>query len=549
MKISRPLSILLCFFIFIFSFSLSVSAASDDGNLINPDLTQWDVIDVSSSSSDVLTWNNGELYRFYAKGGSISSDVPLLWQFYYDMGDIIAGHSYTFSFHLPDLADIQDVYNTTMTDEVFKGYYKNATLCIGYGFLSADGSAIQDTYELFEFNSDNINAFVGKDLKTSFVAPSSSGRPCMFILLHADDINSHYFFLQDFRLVDNDDNSKELTGIKGFLHSIRWDLVGGVCEEEDCPHSVSSNPHLSLTERMSAGFQTFFDNLGTAIFNLGESIGNKLNFEFSQSIINVSNGFKDVGSWFSSLGDRISSFFSDLSADISARFSELWNNMFSWLDKFKPRVYFQFNWYRGTLDGITGDFVPSDSNPFVYVTDFFIVRSSDEVFLDTLRFAGSNSMEVTVYKYNLDGTFLTKTSVYPSHDPKKLDSGFKYRFRYSLQAGYDPNVANDYVLVYSDEGWINSLMRCFGNLFLYLSWSEVPANPFERQDDPIDKLQFYSDNLVDYLEDGASNITDVMDSTAGAMEFFTKFTEKYDWLLGILVFVLLLTVWTRFIGL
>ena len=254
LKISRPLSIFLCLFLFISLFSVSVSAASD--NLLNDDLSEWDCLSDNSSDSwyDSRSDLGNTVYRFYGK----SSD-GLFYQLYYDLPNIIAGHSYTFSFHLPDLADIQSCYDTTMSDTTLRGYYNNAEVSLGYGYLKSDGSLSQ-SYELFRINSSNLSSHLGRSLSASFVASSGTGRPVFLIVISVTDSKSHYFFLQDFKLVDNDDNSKELTGIRGFLHSIRWDLVGGTCEEDDCPHSSDSNPHLSLTDRMSAGFQSFFDS-------------------------------------------------------------------------------------------------------------------------------------------------------------------------------------------------------------------------------------------------------------------------------------------------
>ena len=451
---------------------LSVSAASDDGNLINPDLTDWSLVDSSSSDSwsDFKNDYGNTVYRLFGKGVN-----SLLLQTYFDVGDIVAGHSYTLSFHLPDLADIQSCYNTTMTDSTLRGYYKNSSVLVGYGFLSPDYSTIENTYPLFEITSANLDKYLGRTLTSSFIASSGSGRPIVYITIGSSDNSTHYFFFQDFKLVDNDDNSKELTGIRGFLHSIRWDLVGGTCEEEDCPHSSTSNPHLSLTDRMSAGFQSFFDSLGESIFNLGEAIGEKLNFNFSESIINVSNGFSDVGSWFDNLGsrissffdnlgDRISGFFTNLVNSISGFFSDLWKNISSWFEKFKPRVHLNFLWQFGYLDENGYEIYDYNSGTAI-VTELFSCNTSYKFDFYSHSDAGSFS-SLYVFIYDPLGNFIA-CNEYLAYDQyvykeQSLAQGYCYRFMIIDDSWVMPediplsDYCNSLLTVYADEGWLNA---------------------------------------------------------------------------------------------
>ena len=565
------LSFVLCFSFFTVSLSPRTLAASD--NLLNDDLSEWECLtDVSSDSwVDCRDDYGYTVYRFFGKGTTVGAGSNLV-QIYYDLGNLIAGHSYTFTFHLPDLADIQACYNTTMSDSTLRGYYKNATLSLGYGFLNADGS-IGQTTELFEINSSNLSSHLGRSLSASFVANSGTGRPAFFILISADDSNSHYFFLQDFKLVDNDDNSKELTGIRGFLHSIRWDLVGGICDEEDCPHSSSSNPHLSLTDRMSAGFQSFFDSLGTSIFNLGEAIGDKLNFNFSESILNVNQGFTNIGSWFDNLGsrisgffdnlgNRISGFFTNLGNRISGFFTDLWKNISSWFEKFKPRVYLDFFWQYGYIDDARIE-IHDENMGTAIITDSFAVNSP--YYFDFDAFTHSAMSYLYVFRYAPSGDVTVREydpHTESSYSGVKLEKGYYYRFMILDDSYYIPNdgpvteYCNSILRVYADEGWTNAIFHniktffsgCV-NLILYFDFYGEYSNPFEQDGNVLDTIEEFSQRIIDYVADSAKNLEDTIDSVSGAIEVFASFVERFPWLFGIVGFVLILTVYTRFIGL
>lgn len=280
---------MLCLSVLSVVFSVTVSASSD--NLIEPDLREWESLD---SVNELPVFNAGNIYRLTGKGNGFCGVI-------YDLPSFTAGHSYTLSFRIPSGGDISSAFGTSWSDSNSISYFNNSTVYVGYGFLKPDGSNIESQSELFEFNSSNISRYIGKNLKTSFVGGSASGRPVVYIMVTTLDNNTHHFYFSDFVLIDNDDNSQELTGIRGFLHSIRWDLVGGSCEEDDCPHSSGINPHLSLTERMTAGFSSLLDN-----------IGNK--FE-EGSTLNL--WFNDLSSGVTDLGDRINNFFEGLKESIT----------------------------------------------------------------------------------------------------------------------------------------------------------------------------------------------------------------------------------------
>lgn len=97
---------------------------------------------------------------------------------------------------------------------------------------------------------------------------------------------------------------------------------------------------------------------------------------------------------------------------------------------------------------------------------------------------------------------------------------------------------------------IESFFVKFGNLILYFTWDEtVPENPFESVDGPLDSVEGFFDDLIDYLSNISNNFADVIDSITGPIHLLDEFTKRFQWLLGIVVFALIMIVVSRFIGL
>lgn len=580
---SRPLALLICLFVLLSSiFVIQVNAASD--NLVNSNLTQWHNIE---GASTVQVYGNGNVYRLNATGGSVGLFNGLV----YDLPSFVAGHSYTLKFKLPSAVEIAEAYNVSFSDSQLISYYNNAEISVGYGFLSADGSRIISPVNLFTFNSSNISRYVGTNLSTTFVAGSASGRPCIYIELYSSDGNLHLFYFSNFVLFDNDDNSAELTGIKGFLHSIRWDLVGGVCEEEDCPHSSNVNPHLSLTQRMTAGFSSLLENIGnkfedgstlniwfndlssgvsslgdrfnTFITGLGDRISGFFDnlkegifSKFDSLGIDLRGWFSDVGSWFDDLSGKLKGWFDDTVSSIDTFFNNLWDKFDKLFDKFKPRVYERFQWRRGIVNWSTGEVTLRDDNyPYVIVTDLFTVSPGTKYLIDYID--SDITQSVAIYKYDYYGNYIGALAYTNSFEGMELESGFQYRFRTNFTPGSeDTSAVNDYVLVYADEGWINALVHviqnffkgCF-NLVIYFDWYGDYENPFLSEDKPISLISGYLTEIDSYVEDTASNFEAVIDSVTGSIYLFDEFVQRFDWLFMIVVVSLLLIVVTRFIGL
>ncbi len=453
-------------------FSVGVSAASD--NLIESNLTQWSNL---NGSFDIQLYGNNNIYRLGANGGTSKFFNGII----YDLPNFVAGHSYTLRFKLPSASEIASAWNVSFTDATYNSYYNNAQVFVGYGFVNPEGTIVEGKNLFFEFNASNISRYVGQNLSTTFVASSSTtgGRPVIFISITTTDSNQHFFFFSNFSLFDNDDNSQELSGIKGFLHSIRWDLVGGVCEEEDCPHSSDVNPHLSLTERMTGGFASFLDKIADKFED-----GSTLNTWFTDLSDKVSGS---VSSSSTSLGDRIKGFFDNISTKITEKYENLDINLGDWFDdvgdwftnlkekltenieafktaitefseKFKPRVYEQLIWQRGMINGSTGAVLNQPNGQNVIVSEFFEVPLGSEYLIDF--FDTDHNGALQIYQYNLDGSFVGSFGLISVNtEGFLLPEGYQYRFRLVLNVNYKPSEANQIVKIYADEGWLNALVH------------------------------------------------------------------------------------------
>lgn len=495
LKLSRLFCLLFALSVFFGSFGLSASAASD--NLIDSNLSNWENLsDTDSIAFPITVTAAGDIYRLTLS----EYDSDTYWGFLLDKTSLIAGHSYSLSFKLPTRAECNSAFGNSYSASVYENHFINSEIRIGIGFLSSSGELNLTDYNiLYTINKSNYTNFFGKTLKASFIASSYTGTPVLFINITSLDGSKHTFYFSDFKLVDNDDNSAELTGIKGFLHSIRWDLVGGTCEEEDCPHSSGDNPHLSLSERMSSGFASMFQTIGDKFeegstlnvwFNgLSDKVGS-INGSLTGLGDRISGFFSGLGDrisvFFSNLGDRMSTFFGELGSDIGGFFSDLKTNMSNWFselgnkittkfqeigdkfteffEKFKPVVSFNFDW-RSNVWISTSNGLIYESESYYYnaaVTDFFEVS---EDFLIKFDFKKHPSFNLYVFQYNEIGGFVKVFTFNRDTSEYVLSPGYKYRFYYFGSKNINFNDYSDlndfcgqYLQVYCDEGWVNALL-------------------------------------------------------------------------------------------
>lgn len=268
---------------------LSVGANAAPENLIDPDLRTWDryqgtLTDSFMGDSGVVLLDGSkayagrDIYRLIFKGTQIDGSGP-----YYCVGDLnsdvelVAGKSYTFSFYLPNYQDLNlwisrganssSGYYGSNNNRLKSGYYleyysdgqlvetRSLSVFVGVIFGDVDDDdylGFTDTdIGYIEINYDNFDELAGKTHKVGFVCPSYKLEPhiCIMVVGLRSQYNTE-INLSDLAFYDNDQTSAELKGIKGLLHSLYWDLFGGVCDDEDCPHSSDDNPHEDLLTRL-----------------------------------------------------------------------------------------------------------------------------------------------------------------------------------------------------------------------------------------------------------------------------------------------------------
>ena len=553
---SRPLAILLCVVVLISTLFVVSSSAAGVDSLIESDLRQW------SNTSDkyvISSTKKGDICRldFSGPNGVI-----------YELPSFIAGHSYTLNFHIPSASEISMAWGQEYTTDNIISHFKNSVVMVGYGFLDPSGKSVEVQHVIFEFDSSNISNYIGQDLSASFVAGSSSGRPVVFINISTSDSNLHRFFFSDFSMYDNDDNSGEIKGILGLLHSLRWDTFGGVCDSDDCSHSIVGNPHLSLTERMAAGFSNFFDFLASK-FEEGSTLNSWFN-GLSSGVTNLGN---NVNGWLSGLGNSINSKLGNVLSGITTSLSDLGVNIdgfidgavsvidslfqkiFDFTDTFKPRVYERFRWQRGIINFNTGEFTLKNNNyPYAIVSDFFTVEPGTKVFLDYEHLSELESL--AIFKYDYYGNFVGTQIVSSSTSGIELASGYLYRFC----VGYPSNLTdlssiNQYVRVYTDEGWIMSVIHWWEsfldgcvNMLLYFNWYGDYYNPFVEDLPFVEFISSFFDSITQFISDSLERYLSFKVKSHAFNILFSYVLEEIPILFVIGSASLFLVVVSRFIG-
>ena len=557
---SRPLAILICVIVLVTSVFLVSGSAAGTENLIESDLTQWSNIE---DSFVVSAAKKGDLFRLSSNTSSSDYFLGIV----YDLPSFIAGHSYTLKFRLPSASEISSAWGITYTNDNISYHYNNSTVLVGYGFLDPSGTKLEIQNNLFEFNSSNILKYVGTDLTTSFVAGSSSGRPVIFILLSNSDGSVHHYFFSDFVMYDNDDDSGQIKGILGILHSLRWDIFGGVCDSDDCAHSSDFNPHISLTERFTVGFTNLFDGLASKFEE-----GSPLNTWFIGLSNGVSNLGTNVNNWLSGLGDKINGKLSDVLSGITSGLSDLgidiggfidgaveiidglFKKIFDFIETFKPRVYERFRWQRGIINWNTGEVTLRDDNyPYVIVSDFFTVEPGSKAYLNYEY--NEDLVSLAIFQYDYYGNFIKAYVSYEFTD-YEFPSGYLYRFRVEYPPGQtDLGHINQYVRVYTDEGWIMSFIHSiedFGtgcvNLVLYFDWYGVYENPFTSELPFISFIRSALFNLTEFINGAVENYLEVRVKGYAFNILFSYILEEVPYLMIIGLASLFLVVVSRFIG-
>lgn len=559
---SRPLAILICVIVLVASFFVVSGSAAGTENLIESDLTQWSNIEDSFVVSAV---KKGDLFRLSSNTSSSDYFLGIV----YDLPSFIAGHSYTLKFRLPSASEISSVWGITYTNDNISHHYNNSTVLVGYGFLDPSGTKLEIQNNLFEFNSSNILKYVGTDLTTSFVAGSSSGRPVIFILLSNSDGSVHHYFFSDFVMYDNDDNSGQIKGILGILHSLRWDIFGGVCDSDDCSHSSDFNPHISLTERFTVGFtnlfnviaskfeegstlNTWFIGLSDGVSNLGTNVNNWLLGHASSINSKLSDVITDITSGLTDLGVDIGGFIDGAVEIIDG----LFQTFFDFIETFKPRVSERFKWRPGDINSSTGEVILKDEGYYyAIVTDLFTVEPGTKVYLD---FEPDSSVTgISVFQYDFYGNYVCEKLVSTgSLEEYELPSGYSYRFRVNCPTSeFQLSHINQFVHVYTDEGWIMSFIHViedFGtgciNMVLYFDWYGDYENPFVSELPFVSFIRSALFNLTEFINGAVENYLEVRVKGYAFNILFSYILEEVPYLMIIGLASLFLVVVSRFIG-
>lgn len=267
-------------------FSVPGVSASYDNNMINPDLTTWQVVADAAHGVDIMRvtpYGSGtstfpsQMYSLMIQPSSSieASGVYIWFGSLLDGAKLIPGNSYTVSFYLPCGTDI---WKAIGEPEAYKNQYYNnnttlkaswtnlnASLRVGISYgsnLDIDNGDVELKTTLFEISSDNVDSYFGQKLTASFVCPDYIGNAYLTFTFGG---NTKYtlpfsFYFSDVSLIDPNDSSAELKGIKGLLHNFYWDFVGGVCNNEDCPHSNEDNPHVSIIQRLFVPSDEFVES-------------------------------------------------------------------------------------------------------------------------------------------------------------------------------------------------------------------------------------------------------------------------------------------------
>lgn len=438
------------------AFSVGVSAA-EVTNLIDSNLMNWDT---SSDSTFNEVWSDGNVshIRVFPQATEVGNGVLNTKIFtYYDLTNLKAGRSYTFSFHLLDLDEAHAVDSSVNWEHYYSGLVYGGFYVIGLGsWDSATNTVNYIEDSCITVNLDNRDSLFGSDIDISFEFTNLIN-PCIFIgyVEYSEYSESQSIMISNPQLIDNDSAEEE-----GFF------------------------------KRLFEWLEIRFNNLSSSFTDLGD----RIKVFFSDLSSNISDGLSDVRDgittkfaefegWLSSLGDRISVFFTNLGSSISnglsdvrdkinnkiAEVSEKFSDFF---DKFKPRVHLNLDWSRGNFNG-NGEVILEDNPniPVIIVSELFEVPSDSSYYVTYNKFDSYIVSGAGILQYDLSGNFLgVLYSTNHSFEEYELPSGYMYRFRQSWTRGIevDDDTANQHFSLYCDSGWLNALLFNFKSMIIGL---------------------------------------------------------------------------------
>ena len=255
--------------------------------MINPDLTTWQVVADEAHGVDIMRvtpYGSGtstfesQMYSLAIKPSTSleASGVYIWFGSLLDGAKLVPGNSYTVSFYLPSGTDVwkamgepeggyKDQYFENNTFLKRSWVELNASLRVGISYGSnfdIDNGDVELKTTLCEISADNVDSYFGKKFTASFVCPDYTGNAYLTFTFggNAKNALSFSFYFSDVSLVDPNDSSAELKGIKWTLHNFYWDIRGGACGNEDCPHCCEDDPHISIIHRLFVPSDEFVES-------------------------------------------------------------------------------------------------------------------------------------------------------------------------------------------------------------------------------------------------------------------------------------------------
>lgn len=562
------------FLVLILSFSLfSVNAfAVDEENLVDGNLSNWtDYSDESEyfQSADVSYLDNNVNYIEIS-----SSDTSV---YLFDVTEFLKiGESYNFSFTLPTT----DGANSTSLDS-----------CILSWSLTDGGGSSYPTYgsDVFLINIDKNNKsnYLGKT--TVFEFTYTQGFQNTFLCLainpgeNLEVYNDLELYISNISLERvTSESEKKLDGILDWLQDI-WNKLVSI---GDGLQDVWTN----ITSSVSA--------LGDRISSFFSELGSKISTEFTALT-------SDFSGYISSLGDRISNYFTNLSVNINGFFTDMLDGIKEFFRGFGNLILY-FNW-EGEFENpfvyehsLIGDFVGSGSDGeddeveeekptgLYYEYDFSTLDLSNytssgssklyaELFSNNVLYlrgplsstkygAIDNIFRIPVTEFEILKTYTFEFTVSDFNYTTSSYSSYNY-FELNLPDGSNIKIYITDNGVYKTSFTLSSCSRdffiysfrvalsysyCLSDLKVYEvveSGSTGDTGSDEEGTTEKKSVSQFFDDLVEYLSGVSDDIETVIDSITGPVVLLDEFTKRFEWLFGIVTFVLLMIVASRFIGL
>ena len=395
-KFFRSLSF---FLVFIVSFSLlSVNSfAAENENLVDSNMTNW--IDFGEESeyfqSATVEYLDNDVNHFVVS----SSDKTV---FLFDMTEFLKiGESYNLSFTLPTTGNKNS--SALNTCDI------TWTLTDGNGDLYPSVGA--DCFSLV-IDKNNKSNYLGKTTTYEFTYTQGFKNTFLCLYISPNDSVSSYDTLELY--VSNiklervaTESEKKLDGILGWLQDI-WDKLTNIGDK-------LTDVWTNITNSVSA--------LGDRISSFFSELGNKITTEFT-------NLTSDFSGYISSLGDRISDFFTNLSVNISGFFDNLLEGIKEFFRGFGNLILY-FNW--------EGEY----TNPFENSNSILCGSGSEEeeedevepvrvnmLSLNTFGFSASNGL---VCNFHSENSVFFRSTVRSRYDFTGNNGSWIYSF---FEAGH-----------------------------------------------------------------------------------------------------------------